>query len=451
MKTSIKRLICTVFCLCLLVGSFSACSGKKTGGNSTPSNGGGNSGNAGNVNVSQVEGVDDFEPYKNIPAECKGQTVRFASWEVLDSYNWAKFEADTGIKAERVEVPQSGYISKIQSMITSGDIPDVFVDNDGTGFPLTLSFAQPINKCSQVDLTDPAWDQSMLATATIDGNVYMLNTHNSPWAGSNLIYYNKALYDELGEKTPAEYYAEGTWTWDTLDQMLKRFKSAGYYGANINAKMFAGSAGASFISYDYKNAKFSNNVDSIALLAAYQTWAEWDRQGLLGATMQSFREGKAAMYALGVFGLKTEGHWSDMDPDDVGFTYFPSMKDGETAKVHSIYRMYGIVAGAPHANAAGYFIRHFLDYKNYDLSTTFISEEAANFYYEITNTPADGKYFTFDDHCGQLTAEAAPFNTAVQKASANDVPTEIQAISNRVDKAVEAANATIAELRNHYK
>ena len=461
MKTSIKRLVCALFCLCILIGAFSGCSGnKQPAGDTTAS--AGSTGNGGSNEDSSwappsvsvdPDSSRNENPYASIPENIKGQTVKFATWENLSSYDFNKFYQDTGIKAEVYQVRQSGYVNQIQVKMSSGDYPDVIVDNDGGGFPITASILQPINKCSTVDLSDSIWDKSLMATATIDGNIYLVNTLNSPWTGANLIYYNKALFNKLGEKTPEYYYERGEWTWETMGNMMKRFSDAGYSPANINVRMFVGSTGSTFLKWDYKNGKFVNNVNDPTLTEAYEKWCEWSLNGYIGATMEEFKAGKAAMYCLGVNGLKADGHWKDMDPNDIGYCYFPSKDEDSTAKVHAIYRMYGIARGAKHANAAGYFIRHFLDSSNYNMNSTFHSTRARDFYYEIINTPATNKCFTFDGHCANLAGldEYYFYNQIGYSTDPNDVYTKIQSVSNQVDKACKEGNKAIEQLKNKYR
>ena len=115
--------------------------------------------------------------------------------------------------------------------------------------------------------------------------------------------------------------------------------------------------------------------------------------------------------------------------------------------------MYGIIAGAKNADAAGYFLRHFLDYRNYDLQNTFITAEAGNFYYEVTNTVAYEKYFNFDDACCTFVGASGSyiFNNPAVKAAPAQVNGEIQSVSNVVDQAVKAGNELIAKVRSQYK
>lgn len=86
--------------------------------------------------------------------------------------------------------------------IASGDIPDVFMTNEGDGaFPVTLQIAAPINKVSSVDLNDPRWDKTYLDGATIEGNTYFVQTIGSPVSNGNLVFFNKRLFRENGFTT----------------------------------------------------------------------------------------------------------------------------------------------------------------------------------------------------------------------------------------------------------
>ena len=458
MKTSIKRVLCLVFAV-VLVCALAACSGGKT--ESSASNGSDSKKQESEVVVSQrFDDWENFDPYATISDDIKGSTVRFATWidhtQTEGNGPLSKFEEDTGLKWELVTVAQGEYVEKLKTMFASGDRPDVFVTNEDLGnFPLTIEIAQPINKCSTVNLEEPIWDQSMLATGTIDGNIYLVNTLNSPWSGSNLVYYNKELFENNGFKTPAEYYEEGNWTWATLEKILKDVKSLGpdYQGGSIDVEIIADSAGASFCKYDYKTATFSNGTTDPNLVAAYQWYAGVRDQGLTNGSFASFKEGKTGIIITGVYGLKSNGYWIGMDPESVGFTYLPALQDGGKGKVSSIYRMYGIIAGAKNADAAGYFLRHFLDYRNYDLNNTFLTPEAGTFYYELTNTVADEKYFNFDDAMCSFVGESSSdvFNRAAMKAASAQVNGEIQAVSNVVDQAVKSANDIVAKVKETYK
>ncbi len=463
MKTNIKRIICAIFAFAILVCALSACGGSgatestASDSNKTVSN---DDETVSATTPSYTGDWENFDPYATISEDIKGQTVRYATW--IDHYNTegaqplANFYNDTGLNIELFTVPQGQYVDKIITAIASGDKPDVFKSNEGAdNFPLTLQLAAPIDVVSTVNLDDPIWHKSMLETAKIDGHYYLLNTIGSPWSGSNLVYYNKALFEDNGFTTPEEYYADGNWTWTTMLKVMKDVKALGadFQGGYVDVEVLGDTAGASFCMYDYKTATFSNGSKKKELAMTYQWYAEAREQGLVNGSFNSFKEGKCGIVITGVYGLKNTGHFKDMNWNDVGFTYLPALEDGTNGKISSIYRMYGIINGAPHADAAGYFIRYWLDPKNYDLQNTFISNKAGNFYYALTNSEADDKYFNFDDVCCTLIGQGSVsvFNGGAKAASAAAVPTKLEAVSNVVDEAVAKANKLIQDLIDRNK
>ncbi len=452
MKNSIKKALCLI-CALALVFALGAC-----GGDSDTTSSEGISSEQGSVVPTQPSGVqgtewENFNPYATISDTVKGSIVRFATWvdhaETEGAMPLANFAEATGLGIELFIVPESGYVSTIMNKMAAGDIPDVFVNNSGsTDFPVTLQIAAPINKVSTVNLQEPIWDQSMLESATIEGNVYMVNTIGSPWSGSNLVYYNKRIFAENGFKTPEAYFEEGKWTWDNLLKCAKNVKTLGddYKGVYVSSDDFISSLSTGFMKYDSKTGRFSSGVNDARLLEGYQWYADARDEGLLDGSIATFQQGKCALVVRGPYGLKTNGYFIDMDQKDIGYTYLPSWEEGEDFITSAVYRMYGIIDGAPNADAAGYFIRYWLDPANYDLNNAFISVDAGNFYYALTNIPATKKYFPRDYSCLALVGEASnALYTKVRQVSSAGVKTAIDEVGNIVDKAVTTANKVVED------
>ena len=460
-KSLVVRTFSVLTVLFLMLALFVGCGGDATdgGSNAGTANNGSNQGSVQVPSQEQGSGIyaeDDYDPYSKIPESSKGVTVRYATWIDHTTTEGAKplgnFYDDTGIRVTLYLVPQNGYVNTLMTKMASGDIPDVYVTSeDNQSFPLSLQIGAPIDLVSTVDLNDPIWDKSMLETGKIGDHYYLLNTLNSPWSGSNLVYYNKSIFEANGFKTPADYYAEGNWTWNTMKKVMKEVDALGedYIGGYVDPEILGGSAGVSFVNYDYKSNKFSSMVNSRELLSTYQFYADLRTEGLVTTTLiesiEKFKNGRLGIMTTGVYGLKATGHFVGMDQSKIGYTYLPALEDGTKGLTSSIHRMYGICAKAPNADAAGYFIRYWLDYKNYDLESTFISIDAGNFYYELINQGAENKYFNFDFACANLIGHdnAYAFTRGARTSPSAGTKTAIDSVSNLVDDAVKKANALI--------
>ena len=456
-----KKIICLVFALALMVSVMSACGSDKNKNPSTSSTADGSSEEGTvsfltpSVDPGSIYADPNWSPYTNMPASSKGATVRVAHW--TDLTQSAFFSSplktiynDIGINVEMYLVKNDGYVNEIMTKLAAGDIPDVFKTNEyNAAFPVTLQIAAPVNKVSSVDLNDPIWDQTMLKSATIDGNTYYLTTIGYPGTNGNVVFFNKRLFEENSIKSPTEYYAEGTWSWDNFLKCSKEIKMLGsnYHGAYVNMEVLAGSVGASITKYDFNTHQFTSGLDDPELLKAYQWFANSRAQGLLDANLLHFLDGKAGLYVYdGTHGLQKDGKWKNMDPNDIGFTYLPSFEEGKNGVFSSIYGALGIIDGAPNADAAGYFIRYYMDPKNWDLENAFITVESGNFFFEIIKTPSSDKYFNFDDPLtfliGQIDADKA-FYDKLRNIPSEGMNTALQSLANVVDEACLKANDII--------
>ncbi len=456
----IKRILSLICAVLLLVSVMSACGGdgnkvtSSTASVTVSSNSSELKGNDPEVEVGSKYDPETWDPYATMPDSCKGVTIRVASWgdseDSSDAYTKANIYNDIGIKYEQFAVPQSGYVSAIMTKMASGDIPDVFQSNESDqAFPITLQIAAPINKVSSVDLNDPRWDHTFLQGATIEGNTYLVQTIGSPVSNGNLVFYNKRLFEENGFKTPEEYYEDGTWSWDNLLKCAKDIKSLGsdYKGIHLEMDILAGSVDTSITKYDFTAKRFFNNTGDPMLLKAYQWYANAKEEGYLDGSLSAFVQGKCAIYVRGPYGLDARGYFKDMDPDDIGFTWLPSFEEGVKGKISSIYGARGIVEKAPNAEAAGYFLRYYMDYHNWDLDNVFITNEAGQFYFKIVETLAEDKYFNFDAplcHLNGTTANEA-FYSSLNGISSAGIKTALDSISNVVDKAVAVGNDIITQ------
>lgn len=327
--------------------------------------------------TSSVNKADDSEgekaqpikdPYANIPANLKGTTVKFATWIDHKSNESASvlknFTAKTGIKVELVSVPQSGYMTKLVSMIASDNAPDVFVDNGE--FPVSLKVAQPLN--SYINLKDTVWDSNIKKFGTIDGKTFIINGANVHWNFVTGVFFHKAIAEENGIKTPYDYRDEGNWTWETMRQFMIDYDNipGSYYGGYVAPEDFYTTCGTALVKYN--NGKWSSGIGDTNLTKAYQFYLDIKKNGyMMDSTKQEYMcNGTQALW-FGSSWMMTKSAiaWETLDLSAIGFIEAPSYEGCKNPTYEASTRAYGICQGAKNPKGAGYFLRYFLDGENY--------------------------------------------------------------------------------------
>lgn len=401
--------------------------------------------NFANVGTKGANGQDysNYNPYKDI-AKYKGKTVKFATW-----IDHAKDEMGTpienfykqyGIKVDTVYCSQSGYIKEVLALIAAGNAPDIVVCNDD--FPAILQVVQDIT-ASGLDLNEPFWDQQARKLFTVNGKTYFANSVNGTFsmANSGLTFFNNDLLTENGIKTPKQYYKEGQWTWSNYRKVCQQVMALGddYYGGYFDGIYAIGQAKKGFTAYS--NGRFTNTATSPEMVA-YLKWSLENEQMGLSTPMAQFVKGKAGVAITGGYGLKATGYFRKMDPDSLDFTYLPK-KDGASEPVPvTMTRGYGIAKGSKNPVAAGYALRYLLDGANYDMSDNcFISEKAANFYYEmLSKYYKQDKYVFLDNGVAAYVGQWA-FDWDNGADSPDQAAQALETNRNKVQNAVDKINS----------
>lgn len=396
----------------------------------------------------------EHDPY-DIPEELVGTTVKFASFrdpeKGEDGAVIKKFEEETGIKVEYVYVPQDTYFSQLSTMIASGESPDVYVENNEF-FPSTLQISKPLDEVESIDLNDPIWDKGYIDFSTFGNHSYQVNAKNSVWQTSHLVYYNKKAFEENGIMTPQDYMDAGEWTLDNAVSIMREFAALGegYGGGTLKPDIISSSLGSSI--FYLKDGRFVNGLGEKGLETGYKLYHQLLDEGLsTGAQIENVMKGTVGLFTIDSFGLKANGYFKYAEPDQLGFAPLPTV-EGEETYTASHYRAYGILSGSKNTEAAGYFLRYYLDPYNYDWDSTFLSDEARDFYIEyIASEDFSNKRFNFDI-CGTTLLGYADYdgryswNQTLCWSSQSQLLTAMESIRNEVDTAVEKANAILDEL-----
>lgn len=424
----------------------------------------GGSGNSSTVKVDSSEGEKlqpIGNPYGSIPDNVKGTTVKFATWITHDTNVETKdvlkgFTEKTGIKIELVNVPQTGYMSKMVSLIAAGNAPDVFVDNGE--FPVSLKIAQPVN--NYINLKDPVWSQAHLKYGTFNNKAYLVNGENVCWNFVMGMFFNKKVAEENGLKTPYDYRDEGNWNWDTLTQFMKDYSAipGGHYGGYLGVNTLAKYAGTSMVKYS--SGSFSSGIGDSNLTKAFQVYADIKKNNYMMDSVHHvyLKDGSQGIFFGSSWNMMRSAiNWRDTGEDEVdfnlddfGFIEAPGPKGGKTY-AEQCTRAYGICKGSKNPIGAGYFLRYFLDDANYNFDTVYkkpaVSKEMITRVKKANDK--NGYYLDATEQAMNLVNEKLYSNT-MQELKEIDTAQMSAALSKKsgvAGNAVKKANSQIEDVK----
>lgn len=135
------------------------------------------------------------------------------------------FKEKYGGEIEWVQATWDTRYSKLATLVSANDSPDMFPSGDMDAFPVgaVAGMFQPID--DYVDLSSEYWADVKTASDvfSIGGKHYIAVIDVIP---DIICIYNTTVMDEHGYEQPADLYWEGEWTWDTMREMAIDFSDA---------------------------------------------------------------------------------------------------------------------------------------------------------------------------------------------------------------------------------
>lgn len=391
-------------------------------------------------------GSTDIEFLVN-PEDYKGTTVTYVTWrdpaKNEDGVAIERFKEKYGIDVAVQLVNETQYVNEITATILSEKQGDIFFQTNN--FPGFLTVCQPLD-AAKLNYDDPIWNQNTFKVSEIDGHYYLADTVSNVWAECDLVVYNKQLFGDAGITSPAEYYEAGNWTFETFRKAAMDITSTygkGYLGAGVLADAMLGAAGCAV--FKYADNKFTSGVDS-KLIEVMTFMAEMFDNGYMKVDRFGFNEGTTGMAITQAFGLKKTGFFPDINPDHLGVTFLPVWKQGDTPKASGILRAWGLIEGAPNPEAAGIFLREYLDVNNYDIEDTFINEEAASMFFQVTGLQQAGDMtYYFSTDLTHMTTNPTFFEIEAAQKGASEVKTYFESQKNVIANLCSEANDIVAK------
>ncbi|WP_225420368.1 ABC transporter substrate-binding protein [Lapidilactobacillus bayanensis] len=150
-------------------------------------------------------------------ADDKKVTIKFSNWDSFDKNIIKDFEKENpNIKVEHVNIPDSDYSQKINTMLIGGNAPDVMLQFE-TDLPRYAKSGSILNLEKYINKT-PSIKNAKFISAVNDLNKDVKGEYGLPWCyGAEVLFYNKDMFDKAGVKYPTN-----DWTWEDFESAAKK-------------------------------------------------------------------------------------------------------------------------------------------------------------------------------------------------------------------------------------
>ena len=271
--------------------------------------------NGGQYNAFNNSGEKNI--FKNVPKSAKGEVhvLMWRKYHKSEQLLVDQFQKLTGIKVKTTVTTEKEYPTKLVSMVSGGNSPDVICFSAGNFPGLVTKSLQSLNtKYFQLD--SDCWNKNYMDAYRING-VYFGVAMPSSWSCEDctyVTYYSPQILKNCGVKeTPYQLYQQGKWNWDTQADIVRKVKNKGFTGLSLQSyDMFMLSAGVDFAKYD--GSKYTNQLGSVKgsslLTSAWMEVAELKQDDCVtGWDLNNVQQGKVGLFTAISYGLYNEGNW----------------------------------------------------------------------------------------------------------------------------------------------
>ncbi len=405
----------------------------------------------------------DKDYLKTLPKEVKNKGVHVLMWreytksekKLIDD-----FQKKTGMKVRTTVAAEGAYATKLISLVTADDSPDV-VQMGSASFPGYITKAmQPLDK-EVFRLDDSCWYKTYMDAYSVNGKYYAVAMHGT-WSCEDtnyVTYYIPEVLKSCGISTmPYDLYKDGEWNWDKELEYARTVKRNGAsrgitplsWQKNILPML---STGTDFISYDGK--KFTNNLNkatsSSLLTDAWRYLATTNDEGLrTGWNAPLVEQGKVGLFTAIAYGLYNEGEWFDDIPGGAGKMQAVPVAGpkGKTAYNPVSIKSWGVGKKAKNPEGAAYFLRYYLDAKNIDMSSTFYNKQFEEVFNIITNKNAKKGILMGEGAADYVNSGVyGGLCNELNQTTAANVWQTLSKNKGRLDAGIKRANAELSRLK----
>lgn len=341
----------------------------------------------------------DANPYANIPQSVKSKGVHVLMWRdytPLEQQLINSFQQKTGMKVRTTKTTEDAYSTKLMSMVSGSDSPDVVLIGS-TNFPGLALRALQVMDPSVYRLDDSFWYKTYMDVFKANGKYFAVSARG-PWATEDtnyVTYYKPAVLKMAGiSEDPFALYKQGKWDWEKQKEMATRVKQKGngYIGISFQSQdVMMYSAGVDFVTYDGK--QFASALDNAATASvvtkAWQQVATYQNNGLSsGWSLNNVIQGKVAFFnaiSYGMYDAEADDWFSDVahTSNDLRAVPIAGPTAGNSYTPVAV-KGWGTAKNAKNPEGAAYFLRYFLDVNNCDMNSSFYNEQFREVYNTVT-------------------------------------------------------------------
>lgn len=359
-----RKLTAIILCIMLVMFGMSACNGTdpdttgettketKTPGETTDENG-----------------------IRNAPMptrDLEDTTVQYYSWLTLDQQYGegnrtglpALLNREFDIEFEGTFGTHDTYWDTLATLVAAGTSPDVVLLPNWNYYPLAITedLIAPLDEL--IDFSDPLWDD----TRDIIEQMQMFDKTYIAYQGVTIttwFFYNVQMFNDYGLKTPREYYLEGNWTWDTMQDLANSFVhrlpdgTVETYGVGFQTNDLIATTGIELVETDPEEGfKFNLRDPKVARMMNLMYELGEGGTGALsdGNVIPNFRQGKLPM--LGTYPWVAHIDFNDMRlAGNLDWVPLPKMDEDSTHYNQVAPNPgWGIVSGASNKEAGALMI-----------------------------------------------------------------------------------------------
>ncbi len=369
-----------------------------------------------------------------------------------------QYQKLTGVKIKTTITSEADYPTKLVSMVSGGQSPDVVMFQSNFFPGLVTKSLQPLNS-KYFQLDSDCWNKDYMDAYRING-VYFGVAMPSSWSCEDctyVTYYSPAILAKAGVKeTPYQLYQKKQWNWETQNDIIRKVNAKGNIGLALQSyDMFMLSAGQDFATYN--GSKYTNNLGSVSgnsLLTS--AWMELSKlkadDCIAGWDISSVQQGKVGLFTAISYGMYNEGDWFPSNFAKKLEVVPVAGPKGKTAYTPVRPKVWGVPKKAKNPEGAAYFLRYFLDTSEFNFKSTFHNGQFEKIYNIIT-APSAKKQVTHGSGVSDY-VESGTYSqicNALAATSAANITQQLNSKKGSVQTGIARANKDLARIKSSKK